>query len=129
LATNGATIVVSTFIYANGGNNGDKVQLGVVNSSANGLNSNTGIEFESFRFIPASATTWTFYEQYRSGNVTTTSGSLGTVSVVAGHWYKLVVGVTNTSGASGNLNAGCALYEYGTNGLSPGAKIGRASCR
>ncbi|HZQ47508.1 MAG TPA: immunoglobulin domain-containing protein, partial [Verrucomicrobiae bacterium] len=123
LATNGATIVVSTFIYANGGNNGDKVQLGVVNSSANGLNSNTGIEFESFRFIPASATTWTFYEQYRSGNVTTTSGSLGTVSVVAGHWYKLVVGVTNTSGASGNLNAGCALYEYGTNGLSPGANL------
>ncbi len=122
-ATNGATIVVSTFVYASGGDNGDKVQLGVINSSSDGLNSNSGIEFETFRFVPANATTWSANEQYRSGNVTTTNVVLGTVSVIAGHWYKFVVGVTNTSGASGNLRAGCALFDYGTNGLVPGTNL------
>lgn len=122
-ATNGATIVLSAMIYTAGGNNGDKIQLGVMNSTANGLNSNPGVEFESFRFIPASATTWNTYEQYRSGNVLTTSASLGTVTVTAGHWYKFVVGMTNTSGASGNLSAGCALFDYGTAGTTPGTNL------
>jgi hypothetical protein len=123
LATNGATIVVSTLIYASGGTNGDKIQLGVVNSTANGLNANTGVAFESFRFIPATATTWSTYEQYRTEGANTSSASLGTVTVTAGHWYKFVVGLTNTSGASGNLAAGCALVDYGTNGLTPGTNL------
>lgn len=120
-ATNGATIVVSAMVHASGGNAGDKIQLGVINSPANGLNGNVGLAFESFRLIPASATTWSLFEQYRSSEVVTTSATaLGTVSVTAGHWYKFVLSVTNTSGASGNITAGCALFDYGTTGSTPG---------
>ncbi len=122
-ATNGSTLIVSTLIYAAGGNNADKIQLGVVNVNNNGLNSNTGVAFESYRFIPASTTSWSLYEQYRSEGGTTTSAALGNVSVIAGHWYKFVVGMTNVSGASGNLLAGCALYDYGTTGLTPGTNL------
>jgi len=123
LATNGATIVVSVLIYTDGQSSADKVQLGVVNSDTNGLNSNPGVAFESFRFVPGSATSWPVYEQYRAGGVSTTGGALGTVTVEVGHWYKFEVGVTNTSGASGNLTAGCALYDYGSNGLIPGSNL------
>jgi uncharacterized repeat protein (TIGR03806 family) len=122
-ATNGATILVSTLIYAAGGNNGDKIQLGVINSTTNGLNGNTGVEFESFRFIPTSTTAWGVYEQYNTGNATTNSDTLGNVTVTAGHWYKFVVGVTNTSGASGNVTASCALFDYGADGLTPGNNL------
>ena len=123
LATNGSTIIVSTLIYAAGGNDADKIQLGVLNVNDNGLNSNAGVAFESFRFIPASTTSWSLYEQYRSEGVTTTGAALGNVTVIAGHWYKFVVGLTNVSGASGNLVAGCGLYDYGTNGLTPGTNL------
>lgn len=122
-ATNGATIILSTFVYADGGNNGDKIQLGIMNSTTNGLNSNQGVQFESFRFVPANNTTWTAYEQYRSGTTTTTSAGLGNVSVVAGRWYKFVVAMTNTSGATGNAVASCALFDYGTNGITPGTNL------
>src|SRR5271168_2357029 len=64
LATNGATVLVSVLIYTDGQSSGDKVQLGVINSTANGLNGNTGVNFESFRFIPSGANTWPLYEQY-----------------------------------------------------------------
>jgi hypothetical protein len=43
--------------------------------------------------------------------------------VEAGHWYKFVVAVTNTSGASGNVSASCELYDYGTDGLTPSANL------
>jgi hypothetical protein len=58
LSTNGATVLVSVLIYTDGQSSGDKVQLGVMNSTTNGLNSNPGVAFESFRFIPNSATSW-----------------------------------------------------------------------
>lgn len=122
-ALNGATLIVSTLIYTDGQTSGDKVQLGIINSTTNGLNSNAGVAFESFRFIPANATTWQLYEQYRSGNTLTTSASLGSVTITTGHWYKFVVALTNTSGASGNLSAGCALYDYGANGFVPGTNL------
>ncbi|HEV7924559.1 MAG TPA: hypothetical protein VGR14_04345, partial [Verrucomicrobiae bacterium] len=54
LSTNGATVVVSVLIYTDGQNSGDKVQLGIMNSTTNGLNGNPGVDFESFRFIPTS---------------------------------------------------------------------------
>jgi uncharacterized repeat protein (TIGR03806 family) len=122
-ATNGSVIVVSTLLHAGGGNINDKVQLGVINSTTNGLNGNPGVAFESFRFVPASATVWNTYEQYRSGNVTTTSTALGSVTVIAGHWYNFVVSLTNTSGASGNVTASCALFDYGVNGLTAGTNL------
>jgi uncharacterized repeat protein (TIGR03806 family) len=122
-AVNGSTIIVSTLVYADGQTSGDKTQLGIMNSNSNGMNSNAGIVFESYRFIPTSATSWQFYEQIRNNGVTTTSAGLGTVTVTAGRWYKFVVGLTNTSGASGNFNSGCALYDYGTNGLTPGTNL------
>ncbi|MGO8699486.1 MAG: chitobiase/beta-hexosaminidase C-terminal domain-containing protein [Limisphaerales bacterium] len=128
LSTNGATVLVSVLIYTDGQSSADKVQLGVMNSTTNGLNSNPGAAFESFRFIPNSATSWGVYEQYRTNNTTVTSGELGTVTVTAGHWYKFVVGITNVSGGtSGNLKAGCALYDYGSSGLTPGASLLTAS--
>ena len=122
-ATNGATLVVSTLVYAAGGGGGDKIQLGIINATNNGLNADPGVAFESFRFIPASTTSWTAYEQYRAGNVNTTSAGLGNVTITAGHWYKFVVAATNTSGSSGNVSASCALFDYGTNGITPGANL------
>src|ERR1039458_1163182 len=123
LSTNGATVLVSVLIYADGQSSADKVQLGFINSATNGLNGNAGVAFETFRFMPASATSWNVYEQYRTNDVTKTGASLGSVAVAAGRWYKFVVGVTNTSGAPGNLAAGCALFDYGTSGLTPGANV------
>ena len=123
LSTNGATIMVSVLVYTDGQGSGDKVQLGVINSADDGLNSNAGINFESFRFIPISGTSWPIYEQYAVSGAVTSSSELGIVAVTTGHWYKFVVGMTNTSGASGNLTAGCALYDFGSNGLTPGPNL------
>jgi tetratricopeptide (TPR) repeat protein len=119
LSTNGATAVMSALIYADGQSTWDNVHVGVINSTANALHSNQDVAFESFRFIP-NATNWPVYEEYRTKNTTVDSAALGTVTVEVGHWYKFVVAVTNTSGASGNLAAGCALYDYGTNRPTPG---------
>jgi uncharacterized repeat protein (TIGR03806 family) len=123
LRTNGATAIVSLLVYTDGLTSGDKTQLGFINSTTNGLNSNAGVAFESYRFIPNSATSWSLFEQSRAGNVTFNPGALGTITVQANHWYKFVVGVTNTSGPSGNLAAGAALYDYGADGLTPGANL------
>ena len=121
LTNNGSVIVVSTLIHANGGNSTDKIQLGIINSITNGLNGNAGVAFETFRFVPSSPTVWGTFEQYRSGNVTTTSAaSLGNVTVTAGRWYNFVVSITNTAG---NLTTACALFDYGANGLTPGTNL------
>ena len=120
-STNGATIFLSTLIKANGQTSGNKVQLGILNLSNNGLNNNAGVAFESFRFIP-SATTWSLREQYRTANALT-ENILGDVSYTAGRWYKFVVALTNTSGASGNYGAACSIYDYGTDGLTPGQNM------
>jgi hypothetical protein len=125
LATNGATVIVSLLIYTDG-QTGNKVQLGVANSTANGLNANAGVDFESFRFIPNGTTTWPLFEQSCVNGATAAGNggaAYGTVTVEVGHWYKFVVAMTNTSGASGNLSSGCALYDYGTDGLTPGANL------
>ena len=121
-ATNGAVIVLSTLIKANDLASGNKIQLGILNPAPEGLNNNAGVSFESFRFIPAGSLNWTVREQYRSAEALT-ENPLGNITVTAGHWYKFEVSLTNTSGASGNYNAACALYDYGTDGLSPGTNI------
>ncbi len=120
-STNGAVIVLSTMIKANALVSGNKVQLGIINTNAGGLNSDTGIAFESFRFIPVSPNTWSVREQYRSSDATTET-VLGSVSPTAGHWYQFQVALTNvsTSTSSGAYNASCAIYDFGTNGI-PGA--------
>jgi uncharacterized repeat protein (TIGR03806 family) len=121
-STNGATIILSTLIKANGQTSANKVQFGIKNSNSNGLNNNAGVAFESFRFVP-SATTWSLREQYRTTNnmIETT---LGDVNYVSGRWYKFVVSLTNTSaGAVGNYSADCAIYDYGTDGVTPGTNI------
>ena len=124
-ATNGATIIMSTMILADG-QSGNRTQYGVKNVATNGINSNAGISFETFRFIPGGgggANNWAITEQTRSANVNTTSPTLGTAAVTSGHWYKFVLGMTNTSGATGNFSASCALFDYGTSGLVPGANL------
>jgi len=118
LSTNGATAVVSALLYADGQSALGNVHLGVINSLANGLHSNQPVAFECFRLAPR-AISWPIYEEYRINNTTVNSPALGTVKVEVYHWYKFVVAVTNTSGASGNLAAGCALYDYGTNRPTP----------
>jgi PKD repeat protein len=122
-STNGASITVSTMVKANGQVSGNKVQLGILNTNSNGLNNNAGVAFESFRFIPQSSTTWSLREQFRTGGVIPPETTLGTVTTTLGDWYKFVVTLTNTAGASGTYNASCAIYDYGAGGLSPGANI------
>jgi hypothetical protein len=121
-STNGATLILSALIKANGQTSGNKVQLGIINTNGNGLNNNGSVAFESYRFIPTSPTTWSLREQFRT-NLALAEITLGDVPVVAGRWYKFQVALTNTSGPSGNYVAGCAIYDYGTDGLSPGANV------
>ena len=121
-STNGAGLTVSLLIKANGLVSGDKVQLGFSSVNNNGLNNNGGVAFETYRLIPQSAGAWTLHEQFHSlGGLIDTS--LGTVTTTAGRWYKFVVSLTNSAGAAGNYSAGCAIYDYGTDGLTPGANL------
>lgn len=120
--TTGATVIMSTMIKANNSNSGDKIQFGITSSNANGLNNNTPLAWESYRFVPVSNAVWSLREQYRDNN-SLTENTLSNVTVIPGHWYKMVVSLTNTSGSSGNFNAGCAFFDYGTNGLTPGSNI------
>src|ERR1043166_5389946 len=53
-STNGAVVVVSALIKANGLTSANKVQLGILNTSANGFYNNANVAFESFRFVPTS---------------------------------------------------------------------------
>jgi predicted alpha-1,2-mannosidase len=121
-ATNGATIFVSVLLKANNQTSGNKIQLGIQNNNTNGFNNNTGVAFETFRFVPSSAGVWSVREQFRSGN-TNTEATLGTINVIPGRWYKFVIALTNTSGATGNYNGSCALFDYGTDGLTPGTNL------
>jgi hypothetical protein len=122
-STNGATLLLSVLVKANGMSSGDKLQFGILNVNNNGLNGNSGVAFESYRFIPSSSTTWSLREQYRTNNTTAPEVVLGNVTVTPGRWHKLLIGLTNTSGASGNFNAGCVLFDYGADGLTPGANV------
>jgi uncharacterized repeat protein (TIGR03806 family) len=119
-STNGSTLIFSVMIKANGQTSGNKVQLGIVNTNYNGLNGNAGVSFESFRFVPSSATTWSLREQFRTNNTTAAETVFGTVNVIVGHWYKFVIGLTNTSGSGGNLAGSAAVFDYGSDGLTPG---------
>ena len=120
-STNVAVIVLSTMVKANNAVSGNKVQLGIINTNAGGLNNDAGNAFESFRFIPVAPNTWSVREQYRSAEALTET-TLGTVSPIPGHWYQFQVALTNVStpAANGAYNASCAIYDYGTNGI-PGA--------
>src|SRR5581483_5249238 len=82
IATNGASVTVSVMIQANNSTSGDKVQLGFINSNPNGLNNNTGVAFETFRFVPT-GTIWSLREQYRSQGALS-ENTLGNVSIAAG---------------------------------------------
>src|SRR5207253_2762172 len=75
----------------------------------------------SFRFQPTSSTAWSVREQYRTNN--TLENTLGSISIIAGHWYKFAVSLTNTGGTSGSYSAACAIYDYGTDGLTPGVNL------
>lgn len=121
-STNGATITVSVLLKANGLSSGNKIQLGLMNVIDNGLNNNAGVAFESFRFVPNSATSWSLREQYRTAEALT-ENTLGNVTVTAGNWYKFVVTAANTSGATGNYSANCALFDFGADGLTPGGNV------
>jgi uncharacterized repeat protein (TIGR03806 family) len=120
-STNGATMILSVLIKANGQTSGNRTQLGFVNTNVNGLNNNTNIAFESFRFSPVTSTSWSVREQFKSASGGLTETILGTNQIIVGHWYKFVVGLTNNGGAAGNYTAGCAIYDYGADGLTPGA--------
>jgi hypothetical protein len=76
-ATNGATMVVSVLVYADGQTSANRLQLGIMNSATNGLNSNAGVAFETYRLAPASATSWQLFEQFRARGATTNGPLLG----------------------------------------------------
>ena len=121
-STNGASLTISVLLKANGQVSGNKVQLGILNSNNNGLNNNAGVAFETFRFIPQTATSWSLREQLRSGGALNET-ILGTVTTTVGNWYRFIVTLTNVAGMAGNYNASCAIYDYGADGQSPGANI------
>ncbi|MDB6065398.1 MAG: hypothetical protein JWR26_1606, partial [Pedosphaera sp.] len=121
-ATNGATIILSTMVLANSQTSANKTQLGILNSITNGFYSNPGVSFASYRFVP-SGSAWTPQEQSRTGNGTGTITLGSSVTPTPGHWYKFVVSLTNTSGATGNYTIGCNFFDYGTDGLTPGADL------
>jgi uncharacterized repeat protein (TIGR03806 family) len=120
-STNGATLIFSILLNANAQTG--RMQFGILNTNYNGLNNNSGNAFETFRLFPTAAGVWSVREQYRTGNAAAVETTLGTVNVIAGRWYKLVVSLTNTAGASGNYSAACALYDFGANGLTPGTNL------
>src|SRR5206468_4312006 len=65
-SANGASLTVSALIKANAlANSGDKIQLGIINVTNNGLNNNAGVAFESFRVLPQSTGVWSLREQWR----------------------------------------------------------------
>ena len=72
-------------IKADGQVSGDKVQLGLKNLSTNGLISNPGLAFETYRTIPQSATVWSVREQYFTGGNLTES-TFTNVNIVVGEW-------------------------------------------
>src|SRR5258706_1657235 len=122
-STNGAVAVVSVLIKANGLTSANKVQLGFLNTSVNGFYNNANVAFESFRFVPVSSTAWSMREQYKAASGIPTETILGTNNIIAGHWYKFWVGLTNTGGVLGNYTAGCAIYDFGADGISPGPNV------
>jgi uncharacterized repeat protein (TIGR03806 family) len=122
-STNGSTIIASVLLKANGQTSGNRIQFGILNTNFSGLNADTNTSFESFRFIPTSTNAWSLREQYRTNNTTAPEVVLGTMSITNGHWYKFVIDLTNTLGGVGNYNAACAIFDYGTDGQTPGANI------
>ncbi|MDB6066991.1 MAG: hypothetical protein JWR26_3199, partial [Pedosphaera sp.] len=121
-AANGAVIVLSAMIHADGLTSNSRFQFGLINSTTNGLNGNANVAFATYRFAASAANTWSLREQIRTGG-TSTETTLGNVTVTSGNWYKFVVSLTNTSGATGNYSSGAAIYDYGTDGLTPGANV------
>jgi hypothetical protein len=121
-STSGSALTISVMVKANGQISGNKTQIGILNSDATGLNANAGVTFETFRVIPTASGIWSLREQYRTGGANTET-TLNNVNIVAGRWYKFVVSLTNTAGASGAYDAGCAIYDYGTDGVTPGTNI------
>jgi uncharacterized repeat protein (TIGR03806 family) len=117
-STNGATLFLSLMFHANGQTSGNKFQFGIQNTATNGLNGNAGIAFESFRFVPNTATSLSLREQYRTTN-SNIETVLGNINTIVGHWYRFNIALTNTGGP-GNYNASCAIYDFGTTGVSPG---------
>src|SRR6266404_2714854 len=113
-STNGATFILSTLIKANAQTG--RMQFGIINTNQNGLNNNAGIAFETYRLFPTSSTVWSVREQYRSGGAAAVETTINSVTVIAGRWYKFVVAVTNTAGVAGSYSAGCALYDFGSDG-------------
>ncbi len=119
-STNGAIITLSTLIKDNG-TTGGRIQFGILNTNNNGLNGNAGVAFESYRFVPSSATAWSLHQQFKSASSNAVDTTIGTVNVTSGHWYKFVINLTNTSG--GTYNSACDLVDYGTDGQTPGASV------
>lgn len=120
LATNGATVTVAVTFLANGESSGNKIQLGWLNSTTNGLNNNAGVAFESFRLIPAGVGQWTVREQTRTAGAIAET-VLGAVNFTPGRWYQFSVAVTNTGG--GGFGAGCDLIDYGVDGSTPNSSL------
>src|SRR5215467_3827098 len=99
-STSGSALTISVMVKANGQISGNKTQLGILNSDANGLNANAGVTFETFRVIPTASGIWSLREQYRTAGANTET-TLNHLNIIAGRWYKFVVSLTNTAGASG----------------------------
>jgi hypothetical protein len=107
---------------------------GQYTANFNPWNDSTGVNAGNYSFSEntsagvngsggVSATSWSAREQYKTATGSALETILGTNRIVAGRWYKFVVGLTNTGGTTGNYTAGCALYDYGADGLTPGTNV------
>jgi Immunoglobulin domain len=127
-STNNATISVSMMMeiqQATG--TGDKIQLGLVNSTTAGFANaaaDDGWIFGSFRLLPQSTTAAMYQLQYQTAtNGTTSDANVGSViTLTAGHWYQYGTYFTNT-GPGTSYNMACSLIDYGTSGATEGTNM------
>jgi hypothetical protein len=122
----GATLQASLFfklLNYSSTSTGRPLQLGFVNENTSSLNNNTGHAFMSLR--PNSRNGTSLNVQFHAQHKTAAGGTTGpdsigpTLTLVAGHWYKLTVTFKNiTATAANSFEVSGALDDYGTNGTA-----------
>jgi hypothetical protein len=120
----GATFHLSLLLKANAQTSGNRLQLGLASNLVS-FNTDFGKSWETFRFMPTSATNWSLRVQTRSANNMVETILQNSLIVVSGRWYKFSINLTNvsTSAGQGNLEMDCSLHDYGLDGLTPGTNL------
>ena len=120
----GVTLTVLTMFNVSAQTStGNKIlQLGFVNASTNGLNSNDGTAFTSLRLLSTSASGNIYASQYQTkvaaGTSSVTSANLAAnIALTVGDWYELSGSFINLGG--GQILAKGFLEDFGASGVFP----------